>query len=176
MGVDLNYCPISRSLRSDDKEFFDFSLAIAIPGPKENIYSISSSGSVTHTVKTHTDMYAMLDLYPGFWWRNKESPVPHFVVGLPVTSKVFHRPFFGVAENFTSWTGLQKHGFPLQMSVFGGVVYMQTNYPTAVSNPGAGQPTMVLKPFRVTKGMFGLELSVTALVSKIGGGKSKGGS
>jgi Putative Ig domain len=167
-------CTISKSFRSDDKEFFDFSLAIAIPGPKQTIYSISSSGSVQHSVTTHTDMYAMLDLYPGFWYLNKESPAPHFVVGLPVTSQVFHRPFFGVAENFTSWTGLQKHGLPLQMSVYAGVVYMQTNYPTAVSNPGAGQSAVVLKPFRVTKAMFGVELSVSSLVSKIGGGKSKG--
>ncbi len=167
-------CTISKSFRSDDKEFFDFSLAIAIPGPKETIYSISSTGAVQHSVTTHTDMYAMLDLYPGFWCWNKESGVPHFALGLPVTSQVFHRPFFGVSENFTSWTGLQRHGFPLQISVFGGVVYMQTKYPTAVANPGPGQPATVLTPTRVTKPMYGLELSVTSLVSKIGGGKSKG--
>jgi hypothetical protein len=158
-------CTISRSFRSDDKEVFDFSLAVAIPGPRETIFSTSSSGTVQHSVTTHTDMYAMLDLYPGFWWWNKESGAPHFAVGLPVTSQVFHRPFFGVAENFTSWTGLQKHGFPLQMSVFGGVVYMQTKYP-------AGQP-VVLQATRVVKPMFGVELSVSALVGKIGG---KGGS
>jgi putative Ig domain-containing protein len=153
-------CTISRSFRSDDKEFFDFSLAVAIPGPKETIFSTSSSGSVQHSVKTHTDMYAMLDLYPGYLRWNKESGAPHLVVGLPVTSQVFHRPFFGVAENFTSWTGLQTHGLPLQISVFGGIVYMQTNSPA-------------LKPSRVAKAMFGVELSVGALVSKIGGGGGK---
>jgi hypothetical protein len=162
-------CTISKSFRSDDKEFFDFSLAVAIPGPKETIYSISSSGTVQNSVTTHTDIYAMLDLYPGFWWLNKESPAPHFAVGLPVTSQVFHRPFFGAAEDFTSWTGLQKHGLPLRMSVFGGIVYMQTKYPS-------GQP-VVLKATRVAKPMFGVELSVSALISKVGGkggGASKG--
>lgn len=59
------------------------------------------------------------------------------------------------------------------MSAFGGIVYIQTSQPMNVTNPGPGQPAVVLKTRRVAKPMFGLELSVSALVSKIGGGGGK---
>jgi hypothetical protein len=161
-----NPCTFSRTVRSDDREFIDFSMGVVVPGPKERVFTSPSSSSIT----THTDVYALLDLYPFFLVSPKNGLPPHFVVGLPVTSQVFHRPIFGVSENISSWTGLERLGFP-QMSLFGGVVYMKQQLLTS---------TGTLASDRATKAVFGVEVSVSSLVSKIGsatkGASSKSGS
>lgn len=170
---DKTPCTFQKSLKSDDREPFDFSLAVPIPGVRETQYTISGN-TAKPSVTTHVDLYAMVDLYPAFLWKDKRSWAPHFGVGLPVAGKPFYRPYFGAAENFTNWTGLRRHGFPLEMSVFAGVVYMRVQNPMTVSNPGPGQPSVVLKPTRVVKPIFGVELPVGSLISKVGGsGKSK---
>jgi hypothetical protein len=159
-------CTFSRTVRSDDREFIDFSMGVVVPGPKERVFTSPTSSSIT----THTDVYALLDLFPFFLVSPKNGLPPHFVVGLPVTSQVFHRPIFGVSENISSWTGLERLGFP-QMSLFGGVVYMKQQLLTS---------TGTLAPDRATKAVFGVEVSVSSLVSKIGsaakGASSKSGS
>jgi Putative Ig domain len=159
-------CTFSRTVRSDDREFVDFSMGVVVPGPKERVFTSPTSSSIT----THTDVYALLDLFPFFLVSPKNGLPPHFVVGLPVTSQVFHRPIFGVSENISSWTGLERLGFP-QMSLFGGVVYMKQQLLTS---------TGTLVPDRATKAVFGVEVSVSSLVGKIGsaakGASSKSGS
>jgi hypothetical protein len=159
-------CTFSRTVRSDDREFVDFSMGVVVPGPKERVFTSPTSSSIT----THTDVYALLDLFPFFLVSPKNGLPPHFLVGLPVTSQVFHRPIFGVSENISSWTGLERLGFP-QMSLFGGVVYMKQQLLTS---------TGTLVPDRATKAVFGVEVSVSSLVGKIGsaakGASSKSGS
>ncbi len=166
---DKSPCSFKRSFRSQDKEYWDIGLSVPIPGVKETTYTLSS-GSAKSSVTTHTDVYAFLDIYPFANWFDKRSAAPHLDVGLPVTGQTFYRPFFGAAENFTNWTGLRRHGFPLEMSVFAGVVYMRNQIPTQTTS--GGTTTTVLTPTRSVKGLYGVELSVTDLVSKLGG-KSK---
>jgi hypothetical protein len=160
-------CTFKQSLKSEDREPFDFSLAVPIPGVRETKYTISGS-AVKSSVTTHVDLYAMVDLYPAFWKKDKRSWAPHLAVGIPVAGQTFYRPFYGAAENFTNWTGLRRLGFPLEMSFFAGVVDMKVQYPVTVSN---GSP--VLHSTRILKSLFGVELSVGSLVGKIGGSKSK---
>jgi hypothetical protein len=166
-------CTFSHTVPSLDREWWDFSLAVPIPGVREPKYSTSNPAAPPSSTR-HTDLYAMLDLYPASSRATKDSAVPHVVVGLPVTGQTFYRPFFGLGENFTGWTGLQRRNFPLGMSVFFGLVDMRQNYVTKNPNSAAGQLALVLKPERVWKAMFGLELPVSSLVSKIGG-QSKAG-
>jgi hypothetical protein len=149
-------CTFSRSMRSDDREFFDFSLGVVVPGAKERVYTTPTTSSIT----THTDVYAFLDLYPFFISTPKSGLPPHFLVGLPITSSVFHRPLFGASENVSSWTGLERLGFP-RISLFGGVVYMQQQVLTASGS---------LVTDRALKPVYGVELSVSSLISKIGSG------
>ena len=104
----------------------------------------------------------MVDVYPAAHWAYKQNGFFHFLVGVPVTSSPFHRPFFGGAIDLTRWTGLQRIGFPLQMSAFGGVVYMKEQI------PANGLSSTALTSTRTVKGMFGIELPVSALISKIG--------
>jgi hypothetical protein len=162
-----NPCTFSRNFRSDDRELLDFSMGVVVPGPKERIYSSStSSSSISSSLTTHTDAYALLDLFPFFLLNPKNGVLPHCVVGLPVTSQVFHRPIFGISENITSWTGLEKLGFPTT-SIFGGVVYMQQQVLT---------PNGALSTDRVVKSVFGIEVSLSSLISKIGSAAKKGSS
>jgi hypothetical protein len=166
---DKSPCSFKRSFRSEDKEYWDIGLSVPIPGVKETKYTLSN-GAAKSSVTTHTDVYAFLDLYPLANWFDKRSAAPHFDVGLPVTGQTFYRPFFGAAENLTSWTGLRRQGFPLEISVFAGVVYMRIQVPTQATS--GGTTTTVISSTRTVKPLFGLELSVTDLASKLGG-KSK---
>lgn len=160
-------CSFTRTLRSFDREWWDISLAMAIPGVREPKYSASNPAAPPSSTR-HTDLYGMLDLYLGARWATKDSAVPHFLVGLPVTGQPFYRPFFGLAENVSGWTTLQRRGFlPFRLSLFFGFVDMRQQYATKNPDTTAGQPALVLRPGRVWKPMFGIELPLSALVSKI---------
>jgi hypothetical protein len=162
-------CTYSLSYRADDLEWWDLGMSVSAPGVKESTYSVVS-GVVSKAKTTHTDVYVLLDLYPGAYWKPKTSFIPHFDVGLPIAGKTFYRPAFGIAENVTSWTGLERRKFPLQMSLVGGVVYMEEHIPRSLqvgSSATAAQLTADLQEKRVTKAWFGVELSVNSLVGKI---------
>jgi len=49
------------------------------------------------------------------------------VTGIPVTSQSFYRPYFGLAENLTGWTGFQKKlNLPVAINFIAGMTYMKT--------------------------------------------------
>jgi len=147
---------------------FDFSLGVTIPGIYERVYT----SPTTSSIKRHTDMYAFIDFYPAFHWKSKESAIPHLNFGMPVTSQPFYRPYFGAAENLTSWW-LERHGFPLRINFFAGLVYMKQRF--ATNGPNS---TTVLATDRVWKPVYGVEIPVSSLIGKIGsaGKSAKGGS
>jgi hypothetical protein len=164
-----NTCTISRKLTSVDKEWWDVSLAVPIPGVKESKYSISGS-ALQSKPTTHTDLYALFDIYyPWSNWATKDSIFPHITAGIPVAGQPFYRPEVGLAENLTGWTTLEKLGFPVRMSFFAGLVYMKTT--TVQGSPTtAAELTTNSKSKRVWKPIFGVEVPVSSLISKIGSG------
>jgi len=166
---DKSPCSFKRTFRSQDKEYWDIGLSVPIPGVNETIYTLSN-GVAKSSVTRRVDVYGFFDIYPLAHWFDKRGPAPHFNVGLPVNGQPFHRPFFGAAENLTNWTGLRRHGFPLELSVFAGVVYMRVQIPTQMTS--GGTTTTILTPTRTVKPLYGAELSVTDLLGKLGG-KSK---
>lgn len=161
-----NSCTINRTMTSVDKEWWDVSLAVSIPGVKETKYSMSKNTLVSKPT-THTDLYAMFDVYPGFSRVPKSGGAPHFTFGLPVAGQTFYRPEFGVAENITGWTSLERLGFPVRMSIFAGLVYMKITtvhgIPTSSAELAADSSTK-----RVLKPVFGIEVPVSALIGKVG--------
>lgn len=165
-------CTFARKFRSHGHEAWDFSLAVSVPGVREPRYS-AADPAATPSVTRHTDLYGMLDIYPFARFDGKESAFPHLIVGLPVTGKPFYRPFFGVGQNVTSWTGLERIGFPLRLSVFAGLVYMRQQY--VVGNPDAtpSAPALVIQQGRSLKAMYGIEVPLGALVGKIGKSEAK---
>jgi hypothetical protein len=154
-------CTFTDNFRSDDKEPIDFGVGVAIPGPYENVYA---SATATPSLTRHTDFYGFVDFYPAFYWQNRDGWAPHFSVGLPLTSRVFYRPYFGLTESLTTWTKAEKYGFPIRIDFTAGFVYMKQQFPNASGT--------ALTKDRVLKPMFGVEIPLADIVSKITGGKS----
>jgi hypothetical protein len=167
-------CAMNRTFTSQDREYWDVSLGLAIPGVRETRYSFSSaSNTVSSSVTTHTELYAFLDLFPFAALTPKESWTPHINLGIPVTSKSLYRPYFGIAENLTSWIHLQKRlGLPVGINFFVGMTFMKTQQIVGAPPTTQTEFNSALRINRVWKPMFGIEVPVGALASKLGG-KSK---
>jgi hypothetical protein len=176
-------CSTNRTFTSLDHEYWDVSIGVSIPGVRQASYTFSN-GAVSSSITKHTDLYAFADIFPFGALVPKESPVPHINVGVPVTSQSLYRPYFGMAENLTGWTHLQKAlSLPVSLNFFAGMVYMKTQY--IVGNPQTQTEfNSDLHWHRVWKPIFGIEVPVSAMASKLGGksgsknasGTGKGGS
>jgi hypothetical protein len=160
-------CSLNRTFRTDAREAFDFGVGIGLPGVREKIFSPTVAPHVT----THADVYGFFDVYPAAYWKPKESWVPHFNFGIPLTSQSLHRPYFGIGENLTSWTGAEKAGFPLPIIFFVGLVDMKQQ----IFVTPFGQTTPILKYDRALKPLYGIELPIGAIVNKITGGAKGSG-
>ena len=169
-------CTTTRTFTSLDPEWWDVSVGIAIPGVRESKYSITNN-AVVKSVTTHTDLYAMLDLYPFFLKAGKNDWAPHFNLGVPLTSQSFYRPYFGLAESvggILSRVSGAKRPFklPVDINVFAGMVWMKTNFVT--DNPTTTQQLASdSHQTRVWKPVFGIEVPVSSIASKIKGAASK---
>jgi len=169
-------CTATRTFTSEDPEWWDVSIGIAIPGIRESKYSIVN-GDLTKSVTTHTDFYGMLDLYPFFLKTDKNDWAPHFNVGVPITSQSFYRPYFGLAESvggvLSRIAGTKKpFQLPVNINVFAGMVWMKTTYVS--DNPTTNSDlTSDSHATRVWKPIFGIEVPVSSIASKIKGAGSK---
>jgi hypothetical protein len=165
-------CSTTRTFTSLDREWWDVSIGVTAPGVRESQYSIVNN-DLHSSATRHTDLYAFFDVFPTAFAASKESAWPHFNVGIPITSRSFYGPYVGVAENLTGWTHLQKGlNLPVGINFFAGVTWMKTQIVT--DNPTtAADLTANTKNKRVWKGIFGIEVPVASIVSKIGKGSSK---
>jgi hypothetical protein len=157
-------CTASHTIRARDREYWDFGLGLSAIGVKEPQYS-PSSPTTRLADKNHAgSVYGFLNFYPFAALGNKSSFYPGLVAGIPVTGKVFYFPFFGISESVLGWW---KRA-PVPINIVWGMVYL--NQETVVGKTGGGYQ---IDHARVIKSMLGVELPVSALVSKI---KSLGGS
>jgi hypothetical protein len=161
-------CTFTRNFPVDDKEYWDISLGLAIPGPKENVFKSSSSGlKPTSSPTTHTDAYALADFYFLAHYWPKVSYAPHLNGGIPITSQSLHRPYVGVAEDISPW--FQRHGFPLDLCFFGGIVFMKQQ----LYDPSS--PTLLRTDWAL-KTMYGVEVPISSITSKLSGKGNKSSS
>jgi hypothetical protein len=165
-------CTSTHTFVSTDREWWDVSIGVTTPGIRETKYSFSNS-SVQTSVTRHTDLYALFDFFPAARRQPKDGIIPHLNVGLPLTSQSFYRPYFGVAENLTGWTTAQRNfSLPVGVNFYVGMIYMKTNY--LIGSPTTqAEFNTALKPTRVWKVVYGIEVPIGSMVSKIG---SKGSS
>jgi hypothetical protein len=106
-----------------------------------------------------------------------------------------YRPYFGTAVNLSSL--LQRHGFPLEISAYGGIVAMKQTictsaclqaYANYYGNPVPGAPTVPPTPPAnagvptppgqdcAIKASYGIEVSIAGLASELkGSGSAKTG-
>jgi hypothetical protein len=168
-------CATSRTFTSQDREYWDVSIGVTIPGVRETKYTFSTTSmTATGSPTRHTDPYALFDAFPFGYVVPKESAVPHVVVGIPVTSQSLYRPFFGLSENLTGWTGVQKKwNLPVGINFIAGVTWMKTQVLVGPPPTTQAEFNKALQYPRVWKGVFGIEVPVSSIASKLGG---KGGS
>ena len=166
-------CSVNRTFTSLDHEYWDVSVGLATPGVRETKYTFSTtSGMASSSITRHTELYALLDLFPFGYVQPKDSPIPHINLGVPVTSKSLYRPYFGISENLTGWTGLQKKlSLPVGINFFAGMTWMKTQELEGMPS-SQSQFNSELKTHRVWKPMFGIEVPVSSIASKLGKGGS----
>jgi hypothetical protein len=166
-------CSFSKTVTHYDPEYWDVSLGVSVPGVLEPKYKTATANGITTyslgSATRHTDAYAFLDIYAFQYFAGAPaslSKIPHFNLGIPITSQSLHRPYVGVAENLSFLTKLVKLGFPL--SGFVGPVFLkQQVYSPAISG---------LTWDHATKLMYGVELPISSITKYMKGGGSSTGS
>jgi hypothetical protein len=146
----------------DDEDLYHWDVSFGVPF--RTITSLTfnqSSGSGTSVVPksvTQLNAYAFFDVYPIA--ADIKSPplisLPHVMVGLPISGKVFNKPIFGAGEG----VNLKKISFlsflPLQFQFFGGIVYNKEFRQI----PGTTGSANVVG-HRVWNGTYGVEIPVS---------------
>ena len=162
VSCDKSACSFSKTVAHYDREYWDVSLGVSTIGVLEPKYT--STGTLT-TPTRHTDAYAFLDVYS--FQPLAEAPgsltsLPHFNLGIPITSQSLHRPYVGLAENLGFLTKKIKLNIPL--AVFAGPVFMkQQVFVSSISG---------LKWDHAIKMMYGVELPISAITKYMKGGSS----
>jgi hypothetical protein len=173
-------CTMGRTFTSKEHAYMDVSAGLSLPGVRDTSFTFSATGSspgVSSPVTRHTDVYALIDLFPLGYLLPKESWVPHFNLGVPATSQSLHRPYAGLAENLTGWTHFQKTlSLPVAVNLFGGIVFLKTERLHGSPNSQSAFNSD-LSWHWVRKAMFGIEVPISSVASKFtksgGGSKSK---
>jgi hypothetical protein len=153
-------CSVDHTIRAFDLEWWDIGLGLNIPGVKQPEYS-SSTPPKQSSPKTQSSFYGFVNLYPFSLLGSKTSAYPSLVAGIPVTGQVFYQPFVGLSEDVTGWAAGKKW-LPLQINLVAGVVFLKQQ--EALAN---AQGTLQVEHNYVRKFMFGIEVPVSSLASKI---------
>lgn len=153
-------CNGDHTIRAWDMEWWDLGLGLNIPGTKEPQYASGTPPRQT-TPKTLTGVYGFANFYPFASLGDKTSYYPSLVGGIPVTGQVFYQPFVGLAENITGWKAATRW-LPFQVNLVAGIVFLKQQ--EALSN---AQGSLQVDHVYVRKFMFGVELPVSSLLSKI---------
>jgi hypothetical protein len=167
-------CTFTDTFVNSDREAWDFSVGVDLPGVREAKFTSATSPP---SIVTHADLYALGDFFPLAivqhftdwsaiaYMKTTETWVPHFNFGIPIASQPL-----GLAEPVTTWTKAQKHGFPLQINLFAGFVDLKQQVVRDVK----GKPTLAYD--WAWKPVFGIEVPVGSLASKLSSSLSGGGS
>jgi hypothetical protein len=153
-------CSYTRTVSVDAPQYWNVGIDITPHGPRENRYALSTSNIVTQSHTIHSPLYAAIDFSP---WA-QQGYRPYFQAGVPLSGAAFHIPFVAVAEPMPFTKKF------LQLSVYGGVVFMQQTFPKTLavgqtSNTAAFNAD--LQTDRAIKGIFGIEIPVTSIISKV---------
>lgn len=152
--------------------WWDVSVGVPFKGVKQLQYGANSTGEVTTQSVSKGSAYGFFVLAP--WKEDIIDPpslgIPHFLVGLPFTGKVFNNPFFGMGEmfNISKTPGIGKaigKVLPLSVRFYAGIDYLkQFDKPSTTSGTTPAPPPA---SHRVAKLQYGIEFSIKEIASKL---------
>jgi hypothetical protein len=169
ISCDPSPCSFSKTVPTYDPEYWDVSLGVTIPGVLEGVYPKNATTPFTASASRHVDAYAFIDVYPFQPLAHAPNTLtysPHFNVGIPITSQSLHRPYVGMAENLSFLTKLIRLNIPL--AVYAGPVFMKQQVYDA--------RTSSLKWDHAIKGLYGLELPISAITNYMKSGSKSSSS
>jgi hypothetical protein len=157
----------SNSYLNEGRYYWDVSLGLPVNSIKELEFS-AESGVITARKKDRQNAYAFLNLFPRAVDLSGKSYLtsPHFVFGVPLSSKPLDRPIVGVG------TGLYTEQF--KINFFAGVAFNKVSEPKTLSAgqaASAGQLENDLETRRVAKFVFGVNFPVKQFIDAIKGSK-----
>lgn len=161
-------CSESFAVRNEGLYWWDVSIGIPFVGIKQLQYDMSSSGQITPRTVSKGSAYGFVVLAP--WKEDIVDPpslgIPHILIGLPLSGKVFDSPFVGFGETF-NLSKLPSIGkpiakvIPIGIRFYAGLVENKEYGPPPAS--GTAQP-----PSRwVGKLQYGIEFSVRDIADKL---------
>lgn len=163
-------CKMTASYNDEDLYHWDVSFGVPFKTLNDIQYQTPSGNGPTFVPKsvTRLNAFGFFDVYP-VATDITDLPLlawPHFKLGLPISGKVFNKPFFGAGDGFN----LKKIKFlsfmPVQVQFFGGVDYNKEFRQI----PGTKGATNVAG-HRVWKGMYGIEIPVGQFKGLLSSGK-----
>jgi hypothetical protein len=155
----------------DDEDLYHWDISFAVPFRTVNdLVFLNQTGGNTVVPKTVTRLnaYAFFQLFP-IAADIKTPPtvgIPHLLVGLPISGKVFNKPLFGGGNTF-NLRKLTKI-VPLQVGFFGGVIFNKEFRQI----PGTTGSSNVV-PHRVWNGTYGVEIPVSQFKSLLPSNKTQ---
>ena len=168
-------CKFSSTFNDEDLTHWDVSFGVPFKTLTDLQYNQSSGSdsSVIPKKVTRLNAYGFFDIFP-VATDIVTPPIiawPHIKLGLPISGKVFNKPFFGMGDGIRIKKLLNI--IPIQFSFFGGVVYNKEfrQIPGTVGSSN-------VQGHRVWSGSYGIEIPVkqfkSALSSKNKSNSSSG--
>lgn len=164
-------CKLSVTYNDEDLYHWDVSFGAPFRTLNDIQYQNPSGNGSTVIPKnvTRLNAFGFFDIFPQ---ANDitDPPLlawPHIKFGLPISGKVFNKPFFGAGDGFN----LKKIKFlsfmPLQVQFFGGVDYNK-EFRQIPGTKGAAN----VSGHRVWKGLYGIEIPVGQFKGLLSSGKN----
>jgi hypothetical protein len=150
-------CKFNSTFNDEDLTHWDVSFGVPFHKLTDLQYNQSSGSgsSVVPKTVTRLNAYGFFDIYP-IATDIVTPPLiawPHFKLGLPISGKVFNKPFFGMGDGL--YIKQLSKIIPVQFSFYGGVVYNKEfrQIPGTVGSSN-------VQGHRVWSGSYGIEIPV----------------
>ena len=148
----------------DDEGFAHWDISAGIPFTGINQLQYGSDGTVQAKTVSKANAYGMAHWYPMPVDLKGDYPwQPSLVAGLPISGKPLNKPFVGAAFGL-------KNPLPIKVNFFAGAVFNKVFAPSTLakgSTATAAQLNADLASHRVTKLLYGVDISITSLVKAV---------
>ena len=166
-------CSENVVVQNEGLYWWDVSIGIPFKGISQLQFNSTSTGQVTPKTVSKSSAYGFLVLAP--WKEDIVSPpslgIPHVLIGVPLSGKVFNSPFVGLGETF-NLSKLPGIGTKLSKIVPFGIRF----YAGLVENKQFGPPPSSgnsATPYRwIGHLQYGIEFSVRDIANKLSAAKS----